>query len=127
MNKNIPADIPHLNELKKKKNVVAAYMFGSHGTPRQNPLSDVDICVFTKDTNKKTVLDIYSYGSDKIDISVFDNLPLYIKPEVFKGKPLFIKDKFFIAERFAKSFREYQDFKKYQDVYWKNLKKRIKK
>lgn len=116
-----------ITELKKKKNVVAAYLFGSHGTSRQNLLSDVDICVFTKDTNKKTVLDIYSYGSDKIDISIFDNLPVYIKPEVFKGKPLFVKDTFFVAEKFAKAFRQYQDFKKYQETYWNALKKRIKK
>ncbi|MBU0457742.1 MAG: nucleotidyltransferase domain-containing protein [Nanoarchaeota archaeon] len=116
----------YIQELKRNKNVVAAYLFGSHGTHKQTPLSDVDVCVFTKDINKDIILELSSFGSEKIDLSIFDELPTYIKPEVFKGKPFFIKDKMFIAKKFAVSFRQYQDFKKYQQSYWKALKRKIK-
>lgn len=112
-------------ELKKDQRVTAAYRFGSYQTKKFTPLSDVDICLFVKDADKKTLLELSSYGSDKIDISLFDHLPIYIKPEVFRGKPLFVKDRFFVAEKFASSFRSYQDFKRYQQSYWKALKKRL--
>ncbi len=116
-----------VKELKQRKEVVAAYLFGSHGTPRQNPLSDIDICLFTKKIDFKTLLNLYSYGGQKLDLSLFDNLPPAIQMEVFKGRPLFIKDKYFVAEKFAKSYRQYQDFRRYQEVYWKELKRRTKK
>lgn len=115
-----------ISELKKNRNVFGIYQFGSYGTQKYNPaLSDIDICVFTKNIDRATLLEMSSFGTDKLDISVFDTLPTYLKPEVFKGKPLWIKDRFLIARKFAVSFRESQDFKKYQQEYWKTLKKRI--
>ena len=110
-------------QLKKEPSVIAAYQFGSHQTKKQTPLSDIDICLFTKDIDDKTILNLASFGTEKIDLSIFNNLPIYVKPEVFKGKPLFVKDKFFVANKFAISFRKYQDFKKY----WSILKKSYEK
>ncbi|HLD72861.1 MAG TPA: nucleotidyltransferase domain-containing protein [Candidatus Nanoarchaeia archaeon] len=116
-----------VRELKQRKEVIAAYLFGSYDTPRQNPLSDIDLCLFTKKIDNKTLLNLYSYGSKKLDLSLFDTLPPAVQMEVFKGRPLFIKDKYFVAEKFAKSYRQYQDFRKYQEAYWKQLKERTKK
>ncbi len=115
-----------VRELKQRKEVVAAYLFGSHGTPRQNPLSDIDLCLFTKKISPKTLLELYSYGGKKLDLSLFDSLPPAAQMEVFKGRPLFIKDKYFVAEKFAKSYRQYQDFRKYQEAYWTQLKEKTK-
>ena len=78
-----------VRELKSNRAVIAAYQFGSYGTKRHGPLSDVDVCLFTKELTSAEVLNLASYGSDKLDISIFDQLPMYIKPEVFRGKPLF--------------------------------------
>ena|SRR3989338_8806275 len=114
-----------VKDVKKDKTIIAAYLFGSHGTEKETPLSDIDICFFTKDITRATILNAFSFGDKKIDISIFDLLPPHVKVEVFKGKPLFIKDKFFVAEKFAKSFREYQDFKKYRDAYFKVTRKRL--
>ncbi|HLC91267.1 MAG TPA: nucleotidyltransferase domain-containing protein [Candidatus Nanoarchaeia archaeon] len=113
-----------LATLKRDKNVLAVYQFGSHGTKKQTPLSDIDWCVFTKNSDKKKLLHIYSSGTDTLDISLFDHLPAYIKPEVFKGKPLFVKDNKFIQKKFVTSFREFQDFRRVYDKYQQALKKR---
>ena len=113
-----------IKELKSDPNIIAVYKFGSHGTKKETSLSDIDLCVFTKNKklSNKEVLKIKSYGTDKLDISVFNRLPSYIKPNVFKGKPLFVKDKKEIAKISAISFRRYQDSKKYEERYWKRLK-----
>lgn len=113
-----------VNQLKQNKNVVAVYLFGSHGTPQQMPLSDIDLCVFTKKMTMDELLKIKSFGSEKVDISLFVHLPIYLKPEVLKGKPLFVRDKYFVAEKLAKAFREYQDFKKYEPRFWEMTKKK---
>ncbi|MBS3168850.1 nucleotidyltransferase domain-containing protein [Candidatus Woesearchaeota archaeon] len=122
---NLDRNVDRLvNQLKRDKSVLAVYLFGSHGTRRETPLSDVDICVFTKTTTKSDILNIKSFGSDKFDISLFDTLPIYLKSEVFKGKPLFVRDRYFIAEKFAQSFRQYQDFKKYERGFWDAARKK---
>ena len=114
-----------VQDLKKQDQVIAAYLFGSHGTSKETPLSDIDICVFTKNTDSKTILQVSSFGTEKIDLSIFDTLPIYVKPEVFKGKPLFVKNKLFVAEKYAHAFREYQDYKKYEQQYWETAKKKF--
>ncbi len=114
-----------VNQLKRDKNIIAVYLFGSYGTQRQTPLSDIDLCVFTKKITTNEILKIKSFGSEKIDISIFENLPIYLKPEVFKGKPLFVRDRYFVAEKAARAFREYQDFKKYENRFWEMTKKRV--
>ena len=115
-----------LEELKKDKDIVAVYQFGSYGTKKYNPkLSDLDLCIFTKNPpNKARILELMASGTDKIDLSIFDNLPIYIKSEVFRGKPLFVKDKYFIADKFAKAMRNYWDFQRYQKKYWKQIQSR---
>ncbi|MFH1276192.1 MAG: nucleotidyltransferase domain-containing protein [Candidatus Woesearchaeota archaeon] len=115
-----------VKQLKNDPNIIGAYLFGSHGTEKETPLSDIDICLFTKTFDKKSILNFYSYGTEKIDISIFNLLPVYIKPEVFKGKPLFIKNNNFINKQFASSFREFQDFKPFYDRYIKRLKRRFR-
>jgi len=40
-------------------------------------------------------------------------LPLYIRKEVLKGKPIFIADRKFTYEIFYKTLEEFEDFKKY--------------
>ena len=123
---NISKSVSKLvSQLKRDKNVIAIYLFGSHGTARETPLSDIDICVFMKVTTTGNILKIKSYGSEIIDISLFDTLPIYLKPEVFKGKPLFIRDKYFVAEKFAQCFRQYQDYKKYEIKFWEMAKKKV--
>ncbi len=114
-----------VNELKQDKNVMAVYLFGSHGTTRETPLSDIDICVFTRSLTSQDILHISSFGSEKVDVSIFDCLPLYVQPEVFKGKPLFVRDKYFVAEQYARCFRAYQDFKRYELRYWDVLQQRV--
>ncbi len=111
--------------LKKDKEIIAVYLFGSHGTPQQTPLSDIDLCVFTKKSTGTKMLQLKSFGSDTLDISVFHELSPHMKIEVFRGKPLFVRDKFFLAECFAEAFREYQDIKPYQDKYLSVLKKSL--
>lgn len=106
-----------LQKIKKEKKVQAIYLFGSHGTDREMPLSDIDICFFTEPLSFKELLYLKSFGDAKIDISIFDNLPAPIKVEVFKGKSLYVKNKRIIAEKFASSYRHYQDFNKYRERY----------
>ncbi|PIN74241.1 hypothetical protein COV20_01340 [Candidatus Woesearchaeota archaeon CG10_big_fil_rev_8_21_14_0_10_45_16] len=107
-----------LGKLQKENTVLAVYLFGSHGTEKETPLSDIDLCLFTAPLSNKEYLNLMSYGTDKIDISIFDKLPYNIKVEVFKGKPLYVKDKDFVIRQYAISLRQYYDSHKYYTKYF---------
>lgn len=81
-----------LDAVEKDKNVLAVIMFGSAlgGEGR-----DVDICLVADEGvgDLSTMLMYYSGRfCGKIDLSVFQMLPLYIRRNVLKGKILFCRD-----------------------------------
>lgn len=113
-----------LKELKRIKEVKAIYLFGSHAAGKATPISDIDICAITdRDISKDKKADITSCSNDKLDISVFWDLPIMIRYRVLKeGKPLFERDKKFLHNITIATLREYLDFKpvieRFSEVYF---------
>ncbi|MDI6737449.1 MAG: nucleotidyltransferase domain-containing protein [Nanoarchaeota archaeon] len=101
-----------VKEISKHKEVKAVYLFGSYARGEHTSLSDIDICVITGYNLKKAVKeDILSNGSEKIDISIFSDLPITIKYKVFKeGIKLMDRDKNFLHDRIMSTLWEYFDF-----------------
>jgi predicted nucleotidyltransferase len=101
-----------ISELKKIKEVEAIYLFGSYAKNKVKPYSDIDLCLITQKVlaDKKRAL-LGSYASDKIDISLFWDLPLSIRFRVFKeGEILYSKDELFLIRVKADTIKEYLDF-----------------
>jgi uncharacterized protein len=102
-----------VKELKSNNQVEAIYLFGSQATGKARPYSDTDICVIlTEGSPQKVRKEILSYSSPKIEISIFSELPLYIKYRIFKeGKPQFVKKKLNIHRLNVRTINNYLDFK----------------
>ncbi|MEO0224181.1 MAG: nucleotidyltransferase domain-containing protein [candidate division WOR-3 bacterium] len=99
-----------LRKIKKNKNVVAIYLFGSYAKKESNPLSDIDICVILKNPNEKDEYEIGSMYSQKLDLVLFHRLPLHIQFEVFKfGKELYVKDEEILSEIKFKVLRDFHE------------------
>jgi predicted nucleotidyltransferase len=99
-----------LKKIKKNKNVVAIYLFGSYAKKENNPLSDIDICVILKNPNEKDECEIGSMYSQELDMVLFHRLPLHIKFEVFKfGKELYVRDERILLEIKFKVLREFHE------------------
>ncbi len=80
-----------INEIKKERGVEAIYLFGSRASGRPKPYSDIDLCVITGRNAKRDA--ILSNSSEKIDTSIFWDLPPNIRFRVIKeGKPLYVKN-----------------------------------
>ena len=98
-----------VEELKKEKFVEGIILFGSYAKGKETPLSDIDLCVidnpkFPEKERKKA----YLYGNDKVQISLFSELPLYIKFEVLKyGKVLFARNPRMLKEIKEKTVSDY--------------------
>ena len=101
-----------VDELKNNNEVAAIYLFGSYAKGKPKPYSDVDICVITPKISKYVQRKILSYSSSKVDLSLFDQLPLYIQYRVFKdGKALFVRNPLQLQQIKVKTTLHYLDFK----------------
>ncbi len=108
-----------LKSIKRHKNVVAVIIFGSQAKGTATLMSDLDICVIL-DGNKTNKAGISAVGGDRIDISFFDELPIYIRYRVFKeGIPLYIKDEAKFSGILADTLSEFMDFRGVLDEYFR--------
>ena len=77
-----------IEEIKNNSYVDSLFLFGSYSTNTQKPTSDLDITVIFKPNateNEKT--SILAHGTDELDISDFEELPLILQYKVLaKGK-----------------------------------------
>ncbi len=115
MRRLVLTDIKSLNNIAKEmsstKGIKAIYLFGSVARGKAGPLSDIDICVIGR-LNEKEKNIILGFSSDNLDISFFEDLPVYIKFRVLKeGRPLIVKDEGFINEAKIKTARNYIDLR----------------
>ena len=111
-----------------KKKVRFIVLFGSYASGKQTPLSDIDIAVYY-DGNKEERFKfrIKASGSlpDKVDLHVFQDLPVLIQKEVLSGKILYYKDYQFTFNEYMKVIKEFNLFEKYYNEYYQEALKRI--
>ncbi len=102
-----------VKELSTYPEIQAIYLFGSQATGKARPYSDVDICIMlVTGTSEKKQSEILSNGSEKVQLSSFDTLPLYIQYRVFKeGKVLFVRNKLEDHRLTVRTVLSYLDFK----------------
>ena len=115
--KNSPGSFPAainsiVEELKAHDAVLGLILFGSVARGCARPFSDVDLCIVTEKNIPDAVrMELLSYGSEKIDVSIFADLPLPIRFRVVKeGKTLFVKDPLTLHRMKTATVREYLDY-----------------
>jgi len=103
---------PIVEELQAQDAVLGLILFGSVARGCARPFSDVDLCIVTEKTIPDAVrMDLLSYGSETIDVSIFADLPLPIRFRVVKeGKILFVKDPLTLHRMKTATVREYLDY-----------------
>ena len=110
-----------IEEVKKDKDVIAVYLFGSYA--RGESHRDIDICLVLKPVRKKYSKIFLSEKKLKYlknfeyDIQIFQQLPLYIRHRVLKeGKLLYSKGDEIYDVAFL-TIKEYEDFKPIYESY----------
>lgn len=100
-----------IEKLKAFPFTIGIILFGSQ-TRKATPISDVDICVLDEiNFPRSERLKVYELSTDKVDISLFSELPLYIKFEVLKGKTLWLRDQKYFKELKERIVLDYLEMK----------------
>ncbi|MBS3084474.1 nucleotidyltransferase domain-containing protein [Candidatus Pacearchaeota archaeon] len=115
-----------IKEAEKDKEVLAVALFGSYA--RKEDYRDIDIALVLKEkkSNKemsKIKLKYASKFDSKLDIHIFEQLPVYIKIRILKeGKFILIKDEDKMYEIAFETIKEFGFYKKIYDSYLENVK-----
>ena len=110
---NIRFVVDDIKKLGGKK-IKLIILYGSFAEGKQTSLSDIDLAVYydgEKEERFKFRMKILGNVNDKFDIQTFQDLPLYVKKEVLKGKVIYCKESRFIYELERRTSKEFDDFK----------------
>ncbi len=115
INKLVKNSVERLKNIEGFEKVRFIILYGSaaEGVSREN--SDIDLYI---DYDAKTDyersmfrLKVLSELPDIFDVQIFDQLPLYVKKEVLKGKVVFCRDEEYLYETALLTIKEFEDFK----------------
>ena len=102
---------PIIRELSLKYDVIALVIFGSLARGQARSISDIDLCIITpKDLPQSSRWDLLSYGTEKIDVNLFCDLPITIRFRAIReGRVMFCKNTLQFHRIKAETVHEYLD------------------
>ncbi|MDP3065492.1 MAG: nucleotidyltransferase domain-containing protein [Methanobacteriaceae archaeon] len=110
-------------EMEQDPDILAIILYGSYA--RGEEAQDVDLCLVLypdKATNSFDKQIEYSYY-DKIDVQIFQDLPLYIRPHVIKeGLVLSVKDENLLYDVAIQNAKEYELYRPKYEMYLEGVK-----
>ncbi len=113
--------------LKKDREVLFAYLYGSYATNAVHPGSDIDIAVYIEPSDIKnyvkkqeglTTTLITELHNDHIDLRILNTLPFLLKYKVLKeGVPILINDESARIEFETATMNRFFELKPYLEEY----------
>ncbi len=117
---------PILAEAKKDPQVLAVIFYGS--AARKELHRDVDVCIvltpssYTEINLSQTKLKYASLASEGVDVSVFQQLPLYVRVRVVaEGKVLYASDLPALFDLAVSAHRAFEDYKPIYETYMEGV------
>ncbi|MEK6950931.1 MAG: nucleotidyltransferase domain-containing protein [Nanoarchaeota archaeon] len=110
-----------LLQLDAGKRIQFIVVFGSVAAGRANALSDVDVAVYYQGTPEERFQfrkKMLGTLPEKVDVQIFQDLPVAVQKEVLSGKVLYYQDFQFMFDEYLKVIQEYDFFEKHQREYF---------
>ncbi len=105
-------------KMEEDPDILAVILYGSYA--RGEEARDVDLCLVLFPDKARKGLDKrieYSYY-DMIDVQVFQDLPLYMRPRIIKeGKLLHVKDEDLLYDVAIETAKEYELYRPKYEMY----------
>ena len=116
MKSEINLFLEKLKEMPDFNKVKFVFLFGSYALKKQNKFSDIDFAVYHDGNTKerfKFRIKLLAKLPEKFDIQIFQDLPLYVRNDVLKGKVIYAQDLTFAYDMAYQTIKEFDGFKKY--------------
>jgi len=117
MNLNLDKELEIMKKIKGFENVKFIFLFGSNVNGSLRNDSDIDLCLYYDgpevEASRFRLKVLSELFSDKYDVKIFQQLPLYIKKEVLNGKLVYTCDFNFVHEAAINTIREFDTYKRF--------------
>jgi Nucleotidyltransferase domain. len=115
ISERVAVAVRHMQQTRGFEHVRFIILYGSAAENRMTKESDIDLCVYYEGRRTEAARFRHAVlsclpGVD-YDIQIFQDLPLYIRVEVIKGKPVFVRNLRFLYEKATETLRDFEDFK----------------
>ena len=96
--------------------IVFAYLFGGLARDKKGGLSDVDLAVYVKNSERLNFLSLFGkisqiLGTDEIDLVVLNSAPISLAGRILRNKKILIDKDPFLRHRYeSRILREFFDF-----------------
>ena len=104
-----------LKELPDFDRVKFIFLFGSKASGKASKISDYDYAIYYDGNGKERFefrKEILGRLSEKFDVQIFQDLPLYVRISVLKGKLVYAEDVDFVYAKAYETIKAFDDFKK---------------
>ena len=115
---------PVLEKARRDQAVLAVVLFGSQARGEAEAVSDLDVCLVldlsrAMKEDQLSAREAYlSFVTKRLDIHVFQQLPLYIRTRVLReGQVLFCRDETRLYDLAYRTAQAFEDFKPYYRRY----------
>jgi hypothetical protein len=111
----VDAAVHQMQQLPGFGHVRFIILYGSAAENRMTKESDIDLCIYYEGERMDAARfrhDVLSHLSGTgYDIQVFQHLPLYVRVEVLKGIPVFIRNTRFLYDKATETLRDFEEFR----------------
>jgi len=123
MDKKINLFLEKLKGMPDFDKVRFVILFGSQINGTSNKMSDHDFAVYfdgDRDERFKFRMGLLGRLPDEFDVQIFQDLPLFVRKSVFKGKVIYAENLDFVYDVAYETIKSYGYFRKYYEDYIKN-------
>lgn len=115
MHTKIERAIEKIKNIEGFEKVKFVVLYGSAAEGQMTKNSDIDLCIYydgSPDESSRFRFEVLSELFDEIfDVQIFQQLPIYVRVEVLKGKMIYCKDKRFLYEAAIETINDFEAFK----------------
>jgi predicted nucleotidyltransferase len=105
-------EIKNIEGFEKVKFII---LYGSASKGQMRKGSDIDICIYydgeVEEASRFRFKVLRELFEDIYDVHIYEQLPLYVRIEVLKGKVLYFEDKRFLYEKAYETIKDFDEFK----------------
>ena len=113
MDKNINLFMKKLKETFEFHRVKFIILYGSQTNGKASKMSDYDFAIYYEgDKKERFEFLIKTNFNKKFDVKLFQDLPLFIRKNVLKGKLIYAEDISFTYDVAYETIKEFENFKK---------------
>jgi len=115
MNISIEKGLEKIKNMEGFEKVKFIILYGSAAEERMMKSSDIDLCIYydsaSEEASRFRFKILSELFDDIYDIQIFQQLPIYVRVEVLKGKVIYCKDKGFLYEVAIETIKDFEGFK----------------